>query len=329
VGVEGACDLLKDGTVVTVDTKQRLIYEGRVKELLHYELVQAPAFEEAPEFRQLRRVLKRIAPLNLIDPQAPEFTPQGCQSVHDIIRFIHEKAVEELMDLPRFMKRFKGIKVWSLTSDIPIGLKILDLGGGIDVGAQGTKVLPEQVTSLPLKALWGGVAAPGVWSTEPVAVDFKGMMSSLTKTWTETPGSTAYAGFNLAVISDIYMNLHLRLGYHLNLIDARMHPEAQHNHIYFRFVGGVTDMTRRSRRAHLLAQILSKYQFKVDVKGDLVVARVLHLPPEEMAERLEVLGELIGFTRQLDIQLKTDEDIPQFLDSFFQQHSPADKSPSL
>jgi len=329
VGVEGASDLLKDGTMVTVDTKQRIIYEGRVKELLRYELVAAPAFEEAPEFRQLRRVLKRIAPLNLIDPAAPEFTPQGCQSVHDIIRFIHEKAVEELMDLPRFMKRFKGIKVWSLTSEVPIGLKILDLGGGIDPGAQGTKILAENITSLPLKALWSGVAAPGVWSTEPVPVDFKGMMSSLTKTRAEAPGSTTYAGFNLAVISDIYMNLHLRLGYHLNLIDARMHPEAQHNHIYFRFVGGVTDMTRRSRRAHLLAQILSKYQFKVDVKGDLVVARVLHLPQEEMAERLEVLGELIGFTRQLDIQLKTDEDIPQFLESFFQQHSPADKSPSL
>jgi pyruvate, water dikinase len=329
VGVEGASDLLPDGTLVTVDTKQRLVYQGRVKELLHYELVQSPAFEEAPEFRQLRRVLKRIAPLNLIDPQAPEFTPQGCQSVHDIIRFIHEKAVEELMDLPRFMKRFRGIKVWNLTSVVPIGLKILDLGGGIDASAQGTRVLPEQVTSLPLKALWAGVAAPGVWSTEPVPVDFKGMMSSLTKTWAETPGSPTYAGFNLAVVSDIYMNLHLRLGYHLNLIDARMHPEAQHNHIYFRFVGGVTDITRRSRRAQLLAQILSRYQFKVDVKGDLVVARVLHLPREEMAERLEILGELIGFTRQLDIQLKTDEDIPAFLETFFQQHTPANTSPSL
>ena len=46
-------------------------------------------------------------------------------------------------------------------------------------------------------------------------------------------------------------------------------------------------------------------------------------------ERLEVLGELIGFTRQLDIQLKTDEDIPAFLETFFQQHSPSDKSTSL
>ncbi len=320
VGVEGASDLLRDGEKITVDTKQRVIYAGRVKELLQYELVQSPAFEETPEFRLLRRLLKRIAPLNLIDPQDPDFIPQECKSVHDVIRFIHEKAVEELMDFPRLLKRFKGVQVWTLISDVPIGLKILDLGGGIDPAARGNRLLPEHILSLPLKALWEGISDPGVWSTEPIPVDFKGMMSSLTKTWTETPGASAYAGFNLAVVSDIYMNLHLRLGYHLNLIDARMHPEPHHNHIYFRFVGGVTDLTRRSRRAQFLAQILSKFHFKVDVKGDLVVARVLHLPREDMHQRLRVLGRLIGFTRQLDIQLKSDEDIPQFLESFFAQH---------
>jgi pyruvate,water dikinase len=211
---------------------------------------------------------------------------------------------------------------------VPLGLKILDLGGGIDPLAQGSLVLPEHIRSLPLKALWEGVSAPGVWSTEPVPVDFRGMMSSLTKTWTEAPGTTNYAGFNLAVISEIYMNLHLRLGYHLNLVDARMHPEPQHNHIYFRFVGGVTDMTRRSRRAQLLAHILSQFHFKVDVKGDLVVARVLHLPQEEMEERLRVLGRLIGFTRQLDIQLKSDADIPQFMESFFEGNSQARETTS-
>jgi pyruvate,water dikinase len=327
VGVEGACEHLREGEKITVDTKQRVVYAGRVKELLHYELVQTPAFEETHEFRQLRRLLKRIAPLHLIDPQAPDFTPQGCESVHDVIRFIHEKAVNELMDLPRFLKRFKGIKIFTLTSDVPLGLKILDLGGGIDPLAQGSLVLPEHIRSLPLKALWEGVSAPGVWSTEPIAVDFRGMMSSLTKTWAEGAGTTAYTGFNLAVVSEIYLNLHLRLGYHLNLVDARMHPEPQHNHIYFRFVGGVTDMTRRSRRAQLLAHILSQFHFKVDVKGDLVVARVLHLPREEMEERLKILGRLIGFTRQLDIQLKSDADIPQFMESFFEQNSQARETP--
>jgi pyruvate,water dikinase len=321
VGVEGATEILNEGMKVTVDTKQRIIYEGRVKELIQFELVQSIAFEDAPEFRLLRRILARIAPLHLIDPQDQNFTPEGCQSVHDVIRFIHEKAVEELMDLPRFVKRFKGVRIFTLASDIPLGLKVLDLGGGIDPEVQGTRLLPEHIRSLPMQALWAGLSGPGVWSTEPVPVDFQGMMSSLTKTWAETPGATTVSGFNLAVISDTYMNLHLRLGYHFNLVDARMEPDPPRNHIYFRFVGGVTDLTRRSRRAQLLEKILSQYHFKVDTKGDLVVAKVLHLPRADMEQRLEALGRLVGFTRQLDIQLRSDEDVPEFVEAFFHQNS--------
>jgi pyruvate, water dikinase len=327
VGVDHATDVLTAGMKVTVDTKQRVIYEGRVKELIQYELVQSLAFEDAPEFRLLRRILARIAPLHLLDPQGPNFTPGGCQSVHDVIRFIHEKAVEELMDLPRFVKRFKGVRIFTLVSDIPLGLKILDLGGGIAPEAKGTKLLPEHIRSEPMKALWAGLSGPGVWSTEPVPVDFQGMMSSLTKTWAETPGATTVSGFNLAVISDTYMNLHLRLGYHFNLVDARMESEAPRNHIYFRFVGGVTDLSRRSRRALLLEKILSQFHFKVDTKGDLVVAKVLHLPREDMEQRLQLLGRLIGFTRQLDIQLRSDEDVPEFVEAFFHQNSRLGEQP--
>jgi pyruvate,water dikinase len=327
VGVDRATEILTEGLKVTVDTKQRTIYEGRVNELLQYELVQSMAFEDAPEFRLLRRILARIAPLHLIDPQDPDFTPAGCQSVHDVIRFIHEKAVEELMDLPRFVKRFKGVKIFTLVSDIPLGLKILDLGGGIAPEVQGPRLLPEDIRSRPMKALWEGLSGPGVWSTEPVPVDFQGMMASLTKTWAETPGATTVTGFNLAVISENYMNLHLRLGYHFNLVDARMESEAPHNHIYFRFVGGVTDLTRRSRRAQLLDKILSQFHFKVDTKGDLVVAKVLHLPRADMEQRLQALGRLIGFTRQLDIQLRSDEDVPEFVEAFFHQNSQLRETP--
>jgi pyruvate, water dikinase len=317
VGVEGATEILKAGMKITVDTKQRKIYEGRVQELIQFELVQSMAFEDAPEFRLLRRILARIAPLHLIDPQDSNFAPENCQSVHDVIRFIHEKAVEELMDLPRFVKRFKGVRIFTLVSDIPLGLKVLDLGGGIAPEAVGTRLLPEHIRSLPMRALWSGLSGPGVWSTEPVPVDFQGMMSSLTK----TAAATNISGFNLAVISDTYMNLHLRLGYHFNLVDARMEADPPRNHIYFRFVGGVTDMTRRSRRAQLLEKILSQFHFKVDTKGDLVVAKVLHLPREDMEQRLQVLGRLVGYTRQLDIQLRSDEDVPEFVEAFFDQNS--------
>lgn len=320
VGVDRATEVLEDGTEITLDTHHRIVYGGRVKELLDYELLQSTVFEECPEFRLLRRLTKRIAPLHLIDPQAPDFSPEGCTSVHDMIRFIHEKAVQELMDFPSIVQRFKGAKVWKLGSEVPLGLKILNLGDGVDPEATGDTLVIDQVQSRPLRALWAGISLPDTWSTEPVAMDFKGLMSSLTKNWDATSGTASAAGFNLAVVSKTYMNLHLRLGYHLNLIDARMHDEPQHNHIYFRFVGGVTDMTRRSRRAQVLAQILSRYHFNAVTKGDLIVARLLHLPKEEIAERLKVLGALIGFTRQLDIQLRSDQDISRFVQEFMGRH---------
>jgi pyruvate,water dikinase len=321
VGVENAAEILPNGMEITLDTHHRIVYAGRVRELIRYELVQSMVFEESPEFRLLRRMLKRVAPLHLIDPQSSDFTPEGCTSVHDLIRFIHEKAVMELIDLPAFLKRFKGAKVWTLDSNIPIDLKILDIGGGIDPDATGVKAVIDQIQSRPLKALWAGISHPDTWDTEPVDIDFKGLMSSLGKNWDAGPGGLGTSGVNLAVVSRIYMNLHLHLGYHFNLIDVRMDDEPQHNHIYFRFVGGVTDLTRRSRRAQLLARILSHYHFNVAVKGDLVIGRLLHLPKEEIHRRLRMLGILIGFTRQLDIQLRSDRDMSQFIDMFFNRHA--------
>lgn len=321
VGVADAMKLFVAGEVITLDTYNRCVYQGEVRALLDYELMHALVFEDSAEFRLLRRLLKRIAPLGLSDPQASNFTPDGCNSVHDVVRFIHEKAVQELMDIPKSLSHPSGVQVWTLTSTVPLDLKILDLGGGIDPETAGPKVTLDQIRSRPLKALWEVLARPGVWSTEPIPVDFQGMMSSLTRTMAASPGMETGSGIDLAVISACYLNLHLRLGYHFNLVDTRMEEDPVHNHIYFRFLGGVTDITRRSRRAQLLARILSRCHFKVDVKGDLVIARVLHLTADEIEARLKLLGLLIGFTRQLDVQLRNDEDVDRFEQTFFQQAS--------
>jgi pyruvate,water dikinase len=321
VDVPSAIERLRDGLEITLDTNHRRVYEGRVEELLFHELVQSTVFEDSVEFRILRRLLKRVAPLHLLDPQSPDFKPEGCVSVHDLIRFIHEKAVQELMDVPALLRRFKRVKVWTLLSEVPMGLKILDLGGGIDEEATGDRVRVDQIRSQPLSALWEGISQREAWSTEPVHIDFRGLMASLTRNWDAAGGGATSGGFNLAVVNESYMNLHLRLGYHFNLVDARMDEEPEHNQIYFRFVGGVTDITRRSRRARVLAEILSRYNFNAATKDDLIVARLRHLGKEEIRQRLKVLGALIGFSRQLDIRLRNDSDIGKFVDEFFDRHS--------
>ncbi len=319
VGVEGATDVIAQGMEITLDAHHKTIYEGRVQELIQYELMQPPVFRDTPQCRLARKVFNRVAPLHLTDSQSVNFTPKGCRSAHDIVRFIHEKAVQELMDLPTSVNRFKGVRVWTLVSKIPLPLKIMDLGYGLDLPAKGSTVRADQIRSLPLKALLTGLSRPEAWNTEPVSVDFKSMISSFSKTWDPNRGPALF-GLNLAVVSDVYMNLHLRLGYHLNLIDARMGEEDNESHIYFRFAGGVADLTRRSRRAQLLADILAHYHFKVRIQGDLVVGRILHIPKAEMQRCLEAIGELVGFTRQLDIQLRNDQDIGEHADAFLRRH---------
>jgi pyruvate,water dikinase len=319
IGVEGATDVLSEEMEITLDTQHRVIYEGRVEELIHHQLMQPPDVDNMTEFRMLRRILNRVAPLNLTDPQSTDFAPKGCRTAHDMIRFIHEKAVQELMELTTRLDRFRGIRVRTLLSAVPLPLKILDIGGGLDPLVEGDTVRTDQIRSLPLRALLVGLSRPETWNTEPVPLDFKGMVSSLTKTWDPNRGPALF-GFNLAVVDHIYMNLHLRLGFHLNMIDVLMDDSAELNHVYFRFTGGIADLTRRSRRAQLIAEILAYYHFKVRMQGDLIVARILHVPKEEIARILEVLGVLVGFTRQLDLQLRSDQDIDEHVKAFFQKY---------
>ena len=67
----------------------------------------------------------------------------------------------------------------------------------------------------------------------------------------------------------------------------------------------------------LLRQILEKLDFSVVVTGDLVIARLTKWTQEELLRILVTLGKLVGFTRQLDTQLTSDEAIDQYAKEFF------------
>ena len=141
----------------------------------------------------------------------------------------------------------------------------------------------------------------------------KGFLSGLS--FTETYSSRSVKG-NLAIISKEYLNLSLRLGYHFNMIDVTISENQERNYIYFRFFGGVTEMTRRSRRAKLLAQIMTRNDFAVETKGDLIIARLKKVTRDIMEEKLRIVGRLVGFTRQLDVLLRSDRDIDFFEGQF-------------
>ena len=128
-----------------------------------------------------------------------------------------------------------------------------------------------------------------------------------------------YRGQNLAVISNRYANISLRLGYHFNVIDTYVSENVDDNYIYFRFVGGVTGTERRHLRATLIKEILEKLNFKVALSGDLVVGRLKKWGENEVLHVLYEIGRLIGFTRQLDTQMQNEQSIAEWFQTFFER----------
>ncbi len=311
-----ATEALKDAREVTVDSEENAVYEGRVPELLRHQLLRSSSSRETREFRVLRRVLRRTAPLNLRDPLSSGFTAEGCLTYHDIIRFAHEKAVEELTEAEAIRPSGGAQYVRRLELPVPLDLLVIDLGGGLHAPDGGRSVAPEHVLSRPLRALLGGLLAPGVWTTEPAAMDRNAFMASATRSALLTGPAAMRPQQNLAIASAEYLNLNLRLGYHFNIVDCYDSEKRNDNYIYFRFMGGVTEIARRSRRAELLKRILESQGFVVECSGDLVVGRFRKAAAEVMAERLTMIGKLIGFTRQLDIFLSSEGAVERYVNKF-------------
>ena len=315
VNTEIATSVLMPGQEITLDAQENVVYEGRIKELCYYGFMEE-AFEESYEYRLLRRVLKKITPLNMVDPHDKNFNPAGCRTYHDITRFIHEKAVQELVYMDYGNQPGAETKRKKLESGIPLDLIIIDINDGLKETFDSSTVTPEQIQSVPMCAFLEGLSAPGAWSREPMPVDFGGFMSSLTRTFSSHHVNPRYVGQNLAVISAEYANINLRLGYHFNLIDAYIGSRINDNYAYFRFMGGVTDPVRRSRRAKFIYEVLAQNDFSVDLSGDLVTGRIKKLKPGIMRKKMTLLGQMVGFTRQLDMKMNSDHQIIKFTKEF-------------
>jgi pyruvate,water dikinase len=316
VNVEGILSKVSQGDEITVDAEDRMIYRGRVKELLVYSSTLPLEINYSFEFRLLRRVLKKVSILNLIDPLLQNFKVEGCRTYHDILRFVHETAVMELVSIGRDEgKLLHGHLARRMDLPIPAGILVIDIGGGLRDGAPDEGVKFTDVTSIPFHAILQGMLFPDVWHLGCMKVGMRDLMSSMLSTPTDTLDGR-YSGHNIAIISREYVNLCFRLGYHFNIIDAHCSRNERDNHIYFRFLGGATDITKRTRRAVMIASILEAFDFNVRLKGDMVVARSGNMMLKEMERTLDILGRLVGFTRQLDVRLESDKIVDQYVEAF-------------
>lgn len=321
VNVPNATETLKHGqdiTVVAEDQNKMLVYRGIIRDVLMKSGQDMNQMEDIYEFRKKRYILRYLSPLNLIDPLMDEFTPERCRTMHDILRFEHEKAVAELVESARggsaTLKR-RGA-VTRLDLPVPAGILVMDMGGGLEPGAQDGAATFDRIASIPFRAIVGGMIHPGAWHSDAVALKTSDFLSSMMRMPDITNATDSTAGYNVAIISREYVNMSIRFGYHFNMVDCFCSETAKNNHIYFRFAGGATDLAKRSRRLDLIARVLTVYGFNIKIKGDLLIARLAGINQTDMEKVLDQTGRLIAFARQLDAVLHDDVAVERYADNF-------------
>ena len=304
---------------ITVDGYTGSVYAGRVEPLCRFaEGLEGGRQAKAPSALQtvLDRVLEHVVPLNLTNPRDPSFRAQAIRTIHDVIRFAHEQAINAMFEVndTRMMRRGRVVR---LDSPVPLDIYLIDLGGGISSKEGARKVTPEEITSLPMRALYEGMITPGVRWAGHVPIDFRGFMSVFANTMFDGAKYERRLGDrSYAIVSGRYVNFSSRLGYHFSIVDAFMSEEIKDNYISFRFKGGAAHLEKRVRRAQFLEEVLLRQDFWVDQKSDLVNARVKRLPRPEMEEKLRMLGRLMGCSRQLDVTMYNQEMVDRYAELF-------------
>jgi pyruvate,water dikinase len=314
-GVPEATRKLSSGMLIGLDATHRQVLEG----------MPWPEIRERTRARLARTREGRPSPLKdlifslkMTDPGGRNFKPEGCRSIHDLIRFIHEKGVAALFEAGDEETNRKGMIPRKLTPLIPLSISILDLGNALAPGA-GPKgeVSPEEILSTPFQALWRGISHPRVSWAGRKEISLRGFATVVASSLSQDMGSMRRLGDpNYLLVAPEYMNLNLRLAYHYTMIDAWAGPVPENNYVNFRFRGGGGGPSHRDLRARFLAEVLSQSGFRVDRRGDLVTAWLRHYPLGPVEAGLELLGKLMGCSRQLDMLMDNESVMVHFVKLF-------------
>ena len=316
LNVPEATKLLPPGMAVTVDAFNGLVYQGTMEELLPLRLqIGAVRLHNTPVHKQLHELARHILPLHLTDPEAAEFSPQGCSTLHDVMRYAHERSYLEMFTISDSATHAEFFAK-KLEAPLPIDLHIIDLDKGTTAGAQVHSVRLEHIVCAPLKAMLGGMLRPDTQFRAPRPVNMSGFLSVMSQQMVSPQGGKRFGDKSYAIVSDKYMNFSSRVGYHYSVIDAYCGNTVNKNYASFRFQGGAAGEERRVRRCRAIAMVLQSLGFTVTQKGDMVSARYAKYPKEQIEEIMDQLGRLLQVTRQMDMLMVNEASIAAFHNDF-------------
>jgi pyruvate,water dikinase len=303
-----ATEVIPPGAEVTVDAFTGKVYLGKVQELLDIKKVNLSHLGDTPVYQVLQRIADLIVPLRLTDPKSPNFTPENCNSFHDIMRFVHESSYKEMFQISDLVSCEGGVAL-KLLAPIPLDLHVIDLGGGLSLsGKRVRQASVDQVSSTPFKALLRGMLHEELRYLGPRPIELRGFFSVMSQQMFNPAHSVEerFGDRSYAIISDKYLNFSSRVGYHYSILDSYCGRSLNKNYINFSFKGGAADDIRRNRRVRAIALILESIGFTVEVVGDRVDARYQKFDLELTEEKLDEVGKLLLFTRQMDMLMNTE-----------------------
>jgi pyruvate,water dikinase len=293
---------LPAGQLVTVDATGTAIYAGAHPDLCAARRPEFELFEDTAIVNSLQRVLAKLSPLVLLHPSDPNFTIENCTTFHDITRFAHQRAMEEMFSRAKNIEQKERIGL-RLKSDIPLEVNIIPIDRETYGLEERRWITEEHITSAPMKAFWDGVKKEG-WAAEVPAPSVGGLMSVFSTHLTADKDEFLECSF--AILSKEYMFLSLHLGYHFTTVEALCTPEPNKNYIRIQHKGGGASLDRRTRRVRLIQDLLSRVGFEHAGKGDFLDSSVSYLDPSAILQTLYLLGRITMITKQLDIALSND-----------------------
>lgn len=302
VGVRGATKL-ETGREVTVDASCGVIVDGDQPALIEARRAEASnLFEDTPLFRGFKQILNLVAPLHLLHPSDPSFVPSNCRTLHDITRFAHQKAMEEMFCR---MSNLEGTAEFGqhLESDIPLPVRVLYVDRPPSQVSRQDRLTDQDFGSGPMEAFWTGVRQQG-WPSGPTPS--KPPFKNVLKTRDSNRGVSSYTVKSYAVLGSNYMMLCLHLGYHFTTIEALCTQDTNKNYVRMQYKDGGASLERRVRRIRLVATLLSHIGFENASQADFLDASFTYADCRTMREKLEMLGRITMLTKQLDMALSND-----------------------
>ncbi len=314
-GIDHAMQRLAGQAVVTVDADAQRVYAGAIPELLERKQKKRAPVEVSPAHTILAAVAQQIVPLHLLNPAAEDFAPLHCRTLHDITRYCHEKAVEEMFhfDSNVFAEQcgkqltYKGGKLQYFVINIDEGFCAPVTGKYVDI---------SNICSVPTQALWQGmIAIP--WAGPPI-LSGRGFFSIVAESAgnpeLEITSASTRMTRNYVMVDKNYCNLQASFGFHFCTVEAHVGEEEQENYVSFHFKGGAANLQRRQQRVAAIADVLAENGFILDLKEDALSARAEDLSMDEALDLLRILGFLLIHSRQMDAVLEGEASRVAFAD---------------